>query len=126
MQPEAERGAAPVGTRGGRSNHHQLGDDDTLDSTDGYDTGKARPGLTVAEFNRKVFGAGPPPPKPYISPASRAIARAELEAERLEEWLAETSVLRSAAIGALVSLDRGQRPEAVARRLAAVVEAVAA
>lgn len=83
--------------------------------------------LTVGEFTSLMFNrAGPPPPKPYISPASRSIARAELEAERLEEWLAETSVLRSAAIGALVSLDRGQRPEAVARRLAAVVEAVAA
>lgn len=67
----------------------------------------------------------PPPPRPPISPATRARVAAEVDADRADEVelddLEVDEALRRVLLGALLSLDNGQRPRAVARRIADAV-----
>lgn len=67
----------------------------------------------------------PPPRRPPISAATRARVAAELDADRADEAdlddLEVDEALRRVLLGAILSLDNGARPRAVARRVADAV-----
>ncbi|MFN8037888.1 MAG: hypothetical protein U0Q07_01640 [Acidimicrobiales bacterium] len=70
------------------------------------------------------FRAGPPPSRPKVSASTRATTDAVLDAERSRHDQLVVARVRVVLAAAMVSLDAGQRPDAVVRRAQNLLEGV--